>query len=239
VLVQTGDVLDRGEGSADALRLLAKLQRQARKVNGQVVVLMGNHELMNLMGYFKYETPEENVGFLPATRRDAFEKSHGEFGEFIRSFPAACVVEREHSIDASVLFVHGGLSAQFLEGKDAIEKLNSNLAQYLTLEMDDLFKKYQAPLLFDNGPFWNRFFAMSKNEGEVCSKLQQTLDLARAGKMVVGHTVQTRSTVNERCGGRLVLSDVGFSPYYYGHPLAVEHFHDGRYKSVDLYAVEA
>ncbi len=58
VFVQTGDFLDRG---ADALRVawwLKGLQEEAAAAGGRVVVLLGNHEVMNLMGDRRYVTPE-------------------------------------------------------------------------------------------------------------------------------------------------------------------------------------
>jgi hypothetical protein len=58
VLVQTGDLLDRG---ADALRVawwLMRLQEEAPAAGGRVIVLLGNHEVMNLMGDLRYVTPE-------------------------------------------------------------------------------------------------------------------------------------------------------------------------------------
>lgn len=50
VLVQTGDYLDRGSQVRDVLDLLMGLQPQAAAAGGQVVVLLGNHEAMNLVG---------------------------------------------------------------------------------------------------------------------------------------------------------------------------------------------
>ncbi|HZO14486.1 MAG TPA: metallophosphoesterase, partial [Polyangiaceae bacterium] len=64
VLVQTGDVLDRGDGEQAILDLLAKLQTEAASANGKVVLLNGNHELMNVAGDFRYVTPG---GFLDFT----------------------------------------------------------------------------------------------------------------------------------------------------------------------------
>ena len=50
VLVQTGDVVDRGENSREIYELLFHLQDEAEKVGGQVILLLGNHELMRLVG---------------------------------------------------------------------------------------------------------------------------------------------------------------------------------------------
>ena len=49
VLVQTGDVLDRGPDSRKALDLLRKLEGEAQRAGGRVYALLGNHELMRLV----------------------------------------------------------------------------------------------------------------------------------------------------------------------------------------------
>ncbi len=50
ILVQTGDLMDGGENLRSTLDLFMRLQKEAAAVGGQVVVLMGNHEIMNIVG---------------------------------------------------------------------------------------------------------------------------------------------------------------------------------------------
>ncbi len=50
ILVQTGDFLDRGPGATKVARLLMDLQQQAPEDGGEVIVLLGNHEMLNLFG---------------------------------------------------------------------------------------------------------------------------------------------------------------------------------------------
>jgi hypothetical protein len=49
VLVQTGDILDRGADSRAVLDLLRKLEGEAARAGGRVQVLLGNHEVMRLL----------------------------------------------------------------------------------------------------------------------------------------------------------------------------------------------
>jgi hypothetical protein len=49
-LVQTGDYTDRGDGVRPVMDLLMALEPQARKAGGQLIALVGNHEVMNLVG---------------------------------------------------------------------------------------------------------------------------------------------------------------------------------------------
>ncbi len=50
VLVQTGDLMDGGEHVRAALDLFMRLQEEAAAAGGEVVVLMGNHEILNVLG---------------------------------------------------------------------------------------------------------------------------------------------------------------------------------------------
>ena len=55
--VQTGDQTDRGPDSKRILQWLDGLEEQAAAAGGQVIVLLGNHEVMNLHGDLRYVTP--------------------------------------------------------------------------------------------------------------------------------------------------------------------------------------
>jgi hypothetical protein len=62
-LVQTGDVVDRGAESKRALDLLRRLEREATKGGGRVVALVGNHEVMRLLGATRDTNPAEIEAF--------------------------------------------------------------------------------------------------------------------------------------------------------------------------------
>lgn len=62
-LVQTGDFLDRGPKVRQVMDLLIALEKQAPKKGGRFVVLLGNHEVMNLMGDLRYVAPENYLSF--------------------------------------------------------------------------------------------------------------------------------------------------------------------------------
>jgi hypothetical protein len=54
VLVQTGDVVDRGPDGLKIIEDLMRLQREAGRSHGRVVALVGNHEAMNMTGDLRY-----------------------------------------------------------------------------------------------------------------------------------------------------------------------------------------
>jgi 3',5'-cyclic AMP phosphodiesterase CpdA len=65
-LVQTGDILDRGEAALEVIDLLMRLEKEAEKAGGRVHVLLGNHEVMNLLGDLRYVNPIEFQRFRTA-----------------------------------------------------------------------------------------------------------------------------------------------------------------------------
>lgn len=62
-LVQMGDIVDRGPDSLKIIRDLMKLQREAPKRGGQVIVLLGNHEAMMMTDDMRYVHPGEYAAF--------------------------------------------------------------------------------------------------------------------------------------------------------------------------------
>ncbi|CAK8537860.1 unnamed protein product [Lathyrus sativus] len=54
VLIQLGDILDRGEDEIAILSLLRSLDKQAKENGGAVFQVIGNHETMNVEGDFRY-----------------------------------------------------------------------------------------------------------------------------------------------------------------------------------------
>ncbi len=73
VLVQTGDVLDRGPDSRRVLDLLRRLERDASRAGGRVHALLGNHEVMRMVGDWRYVSDREYAAFRNAASMDMRE----------------------------------------------------------------------------------------------------------------------------------------------------------------------
>jgi len=77
-LVQLGDRIDRGPKPREAMDLVISLQDQAANSGGRVVALLGNHEVMNLMGDLRYVTAENYASYADSEsekrRKTAFER---------------------------------------------------------------------------------------------------------------------------------------------------------------------
>lgn len=76
-LIQTGDYTDRGEGTRAVLDLLMSLEQQAKDAGGRAFAVLGNHEVMNLIGETRDVTREIFATFADAhsekKRQDAWE----------------------------------------------------------------------------------------------------------------------------------------------------------------------
>ncbi len=77
-LVQMGDIVDRAPRLREVLDLLIRLEGEAAQAGGRVVVLLGNHEVNDLLGVLREVDPRSFDAFVDArseaARRDAYEE---------------------------------------------------------------------------------------------------------------------------------------------------------------------
>lgn len=95
-LIQTGDYTDRGAGTRAVLDLLMALEPQAKRAGGRALALLGNHEVMNLIGDTRDVTREIFATFTDAssekTRNAAWEQyARIGAGKLAKGEPAAAV----------------------------------------------------------------------------------------------------------------------------------------------------
>ncbi|KAG8931031.1 hypothetical protein FRC02_003305 [Tulasnella sp. 418] len=128
-LVQTGDIVDRGDDTIKMYKYLENLRAQARAVGGNVVSHLGNHEVMNLLGDWRYVPQSEIKTFGSPTDRQKMITTgwigqawranysittrlplHPRVGEINTDFDASDHHELSH---AALSFLHGGLSPSF------------------------------------------------------------------------------------------------------------------------------
>jgi len=83
-LVQTGDILDRGVKDRQVMDLLMELEKQASKGGGRLVVLLGNHEMMNIMGDLRYVAPEVYGSFVDAKSEQRRQKAYRDNVKLIK-----------------------------------------------------------------------------------------------------------------------------------------------------------
>ena len=95
-LVQTGDVFDRGDGVRGALDLLMQLEDEARRAGGRVEALLGNHEVMNLIGEFRDVSPGTFAAFSDQRSADRQKRAYDDYAKAAKKRqPKEAVLSRE------------------------------------------------------------------------------------------------------------------------------------------------
>jgi hypothetical protein len=105
LLVQTGDVLDRGAASRKVVDLLRRLERDAARAGGRVIPLLGNHELMRLLGDWRYVSAGEFGAFRRGDSDDIREVAYQRALEAAKAAATA----------GATVFDEAGYRARFLE----------------------------------------------------------------------------------------------------------------------------
>lgn len=82
--VQTGDVTDRGAEVRRVLDLLMSLERQAPKSGGRVMALLGNHEVMNLLGETRDVGLEAYASFADDESEERRQRAYEEYEQLAR-----------------------------------------------------------------------------------------------------------------------------------------------------------
>jgi calcineurin-like phosphoesterase family protein len=87
-LVQVGDLLDRGPKPREVMDLLMALEKEAPQVGGRAVSLLGNHEMMNIMGDLRYVTTENYASFADAKSEDRRRSAYKDYVQWRESHAA-------------------------------------------------------------------------------------------------------------------------------------------------------
>ncbi|PKQ62735.1 hypothetical protein BZG02_11025 [Labilibaculum filiforme] len=183
-IVFTGDVFDRGDKVTECLWFIFQLEIQAKKQGGMVHYLLGNHEMMALLFDDRYVVNK----YQHAAHHIQFHYSHffdkkSVLGRWLRSKNTLVRIGEQ-------LFVHGGISPEFLEQKMSINEVNTkmryHLNNYTALEdttQVDLF-------LYSNSPLWYRGY-LSRTPSYERISLQdvlKTLEFYNSNVIIFGHT---------------------------------------------------
>jgi len=79
-LVQTGDLVDRGFKGREAMDVVMKLEKEAAAAGGQVIPLLGNHEVMNVLGDLRYVPPQAYANF--ANNNDSEKRREAAYQQY-------------------------------------------------------------------------------------------------------------------------------------------------------------
>jgi hypothetical protein len=207
-LVFAGDLMDRGP---DVLRLLwfvYRLEREAAQAGGRVHLVLGNHEIMVLLGEVSYVHPKEaDIARTHDVSYDRmFDIRHTVLGRWLISKPGLVRMN-------DVVIAHGGLTPEYAELR--LAGFDRTLAAYVS---EDLFylwadttavirmsqAEYQQREDFFWSPrsvFWHREYIQSDT---LTGQLDLALRLAGARTLVVGHT--PTDSIYARYDGRVIAA---------------------------------
>ncbi len=226
VVVQTGDVLDRGDDEQAILDLIARLEGEARAAGGAVIMLIGNHELMNAAADFRYVTPGAMRDFddAPGLDTSRYARVPAEVRGRVAALAPGGVYARRlagHDVIAIVgdtVFSHAGVLGEWAT---QVDEVNRSARCWLDGQAGGI--EDAPPVLTSmDSPVWTRAFGMA---GVDCDAAKAALAALGVKRMVVGHTVQTE--VNDACDGAVWRIDVGLARGY-GGPIQVLELVPGR-----------
>ncbi len=116
--VQVGDLLDRGPKPREVMDLLKSLEREAVQAGGRVVSLLGNHEVMNIMGDLRYVTPMNYASFADGNSEERQKAAYHEYVNW-RGSHASLLAELPHPMELTESEWMARHPAGFIEQREA------------------------------------------------------------------------------------------------------------------------
>jgi hypothetical protein len=223
VVVQTGDLVDRGDDDRKIVDLTEKLKKDAKAAGGEFLAMNGNHEIMNALADFRYVTPGGFNAFQDVPSRDdalsgkaADPQARGRLSAFAPGGQYAKILADRPEIArvGDSIFVHGGVLPKHVRA--GLDTINTNTREWLLGERRKLPKEIEA----EDGPLWTRMYSAAPGKEE-CATLNETLTLLNAKRMVMGHTPQ-KPDISSACDGKAWRIDTGMSKFYAGNVEVLE-----------------
>lgn len=119
-LVQTGDLLDRGPKGREAMDLLMGLEKEAAKAGGQLVPLLGNHEVMNIIGDLRYVTPPTYAEFSDNDSEKRRKAAYQEYAAWAASHAKWLAAIKQPALPATEADWMAEHPAGFVEYREAL-----------------------------------------------------------------------------------------------------------------------
>ena len=229
--------LNQDEGSdLKIICLFEKLHEQAIKQGGALFSILGNHELMNVDGDFRYVSPKEFREFGVFFKEPINKNSKYPYGYETRKrvfSPGGSLSKKLANSRYSILqigswvFVHGGMTPGV--AKDyTIDHINGIIHKWLSGNSSTLLLEHVNKLYHNEddsySPFWSRTFSdiddwnshseqNFNNTINVLNFKNKRNNTNEIKGMIVGHSPQFmyNKGLNSACGNRLWRVDVGMS----------------------------
>lgn len=240
VLVQVGDIVDRGTQEREAFEVLFRLQDEAKNHGGRVFLLLGNHEILNLYGNFKYVNKDAanafgyvsegmlgSIGFGKGRKRHMPGRYKAFTGPMMRELGRRCQVA---VVVGDSVFVHAGLAPHHFFGKQEVvdeertgdwvnilHRMNEECREWMLEHSNGTSTYWNRPKFLGgaNSPVYARYYSREgvTKDSPACKLLGVTLNMIGAKRMVVGHSIQENG-VSAGCREKIWCIDTGMSSAY-------------------------
>ena len=201
------------------------MSTQAKKHGGDVISLIGNHEMLNVSGDMTYVSYEGLKGFEDKKFKSGLEgRQHmfrpgNEIGKKLGCTRYACVVI------GSFLFVHGGIRDSMLDSLkihnvDDIVRINREMSLWLLGVLDPDYVDYLIKQTAVEGSiFWSRILGnipsnYSSTDPKCAGIFDNVMSILKIGSIVIGHTPQpfvNNAGINGTCDNKIIRVDTGTS----------------------------
>ena len=215
-VVQVGDILDRKTRDVEysdedsefkIISLILTLQLEAFLAGGGFHPIIGNHELMNILGIFDYVSPMGMDHFNSKNDRYNYFKIGGDFCKYL-----ACAWNPIIKI-GDFIFCHGGISYN-ISNKYTISDINLIMRDTLYGNADNLKKNFFEELFMNTDSIlWNRDYStdVPRNKESALSRhLDKTLKMYDAKYIVLGHT-PSLDGIRTKFNGKVFCIDTAMS----------------------------
>ena len=221
ILVQTGDVTDRGPGVRAVLDLLMALEPQASAAGGRVQVLLGNHEVLNLLGETRDVSAEILESFADAQSGARIAQALETAGR-IKRIPDKAAWVAAHPpglLEYRDAFAPSGRYGKWLRSKPVLVEIGGTVFMHAGISpvlragsLDDVIRRVRRDLAdWDAGVRWmedRKLVAKS-------SSFQHTLTVASGemSRLSADLAAEGQPSTNDMRGLRMLQSvaDVGNS----------------------------
>jgi hypothetical protein len=248
VVVQVGDQIDRCRPMGNAtcahpdmtyddeasdikiLELANNLHLQASNFGGGFISLLGNHELMNVVGnlsYVSYEGIKEFENYKDPKTGKTFENGHearvhafkpgNEYANLLGCTRLPAIIIGKHlMVHAGI--VNGLIKELNMENFEDLESVNISIRKWLLKLLE---KKHINNIIDANqtSMFWTRILGnippnVSYKNPDCVNHINKVLKIFKIGSMIIGHTPQSFSysdDINQTCSGKIWRVDNGSS----------------------------
>ena len=214
-VVQVGDILDRKprndfysdeDSEFIIISFILKLQIESYLHGGGYHPVIGNHELMNIMGIFDYVSNMGMRHFKNFNERKEYFKPGNEFCQYL-----ACGWNPVIKIN-NCLFCHGGISRN-ISNKYNIQQINEIMRSKLYNKNANLYdKSFQELFYVESSILWNRDYSnnIEEEKPRIFEDVKYVLNKYNCKYLLVGHTAYMEG-IKIKYNGHVICLDTAMS----------------------------